>query len=578
MSELPKGWITLSTGDLGTWRGGGTPPKANTAFWTDGTIPWVSPKDMKRPYIAEAVDNITDAALAGSSTQLIPKQSILVVTRSGILQHSLPVAANTAPVAINQDLKALTPYEGIETDYVMRQLQADAQIILRSCSKSGTTVDSLDFDRFKQHEFRLAPLPEQQRIVGKVDGLTARTARARKELGRIPTLIARYKERLLALAFSGELTKEWRKKYVVQIDLDKLVFEERKAERERNKINGKGRNRSIPETGFVIPIVPEGWDWYTFDDCAWDLTVGHVGPMKERYVEGGIPFLRSMNVRANRIDLQNVMFIDNRFHEELKKSILKPGDLVVVRTGAPGTAAVVPDNLYEANCSDLVIARLIPSLNPHYAAFYLNSEFARVRVRSMQVGVAQQHFNVGAMSQMPIPFAPPTEQGEIVRRIESAFGWLDRMAADHAAAAKLLPKLDAAILAKAFRGELVPQDPNDEPASVLLDRIRQEQADAPPKGSRRSRGVVLSSTARLRDEVIQPRRTSKGVQMTKSRNDPDVQGQPYLTNILKSMDGTARAETLYARADLALVDFYKQLSDEHDRGWLVDDNHWVKAA
>ena len=139
MSELPKGWVTLSTGDAGVWRGGGTPSKANSEFWTSGTIPWVSPKDMKRSYIAEAIDNITESAIENSATQLIPEGSVLVVTRSGILRHSFPVAANTAPVAINQDLKALTPFDGIEPEYVMLQLQADASEILRECTKSGTT-------------------------------------------------------------------------------------------------------------------------------------------------------------------------------------------------------------------------------------------------------------------------------------------------------------------------------------------------------------------------------------------------------------------------------------------------------
>ena len=130
-----------------------------------------------------------------------------------------------------------------------------------------------------------------------------------------------------------------------------------------------------------------------FEECAWDLTVGHVGPMKDRYVLEGIPFLRSLNVRPNRVDLKNIVFIDERFNNELTKSRLQPGDLVVVRTGDPGVAAVVPQALKVANCSDLVIGRLVQSLNPHYAAFFMNSEFARQVVRSVQVGVAQQHFN-----------------------------------------------------------------------------------------------------------------------------------------------------------------------------------------
>jgi type I restriction enzyme S subunit len=111
VSELPKGWTKTTLGEVGHWRGGGTPNKSTTRFWINGTIPWVSPKDMKRPIIDDAEDYITPEAVENSSTQLVPPGSILIVTRSGILKHSLPVAITTRAVAINQDIKAITPLE-----------------------------------------------------------------------------------------------------------------------------------------------------------------------------------------------------------------------------------------------------------------------------------------------------------------------------------------------------------------------------------------------------------------------------------------------------------------------------------
>jgi type I restriction enzyme, S subunit len=210
VTALPRGWAEAAVEELGEWRGGGTPSKARDTFWRNGTIPWVSPKDMKRNFIDDTEDHITEHAVRGSATNLIPAQSVLLVTRSGILQHSLPIAINTREVAINQDLKALTPHNGIDAEFVAGQFRADAQAILADCAKAGTTVDSVDFTRLKNRGFRLAPLDEQRRIVAKLNRLLARTSSARADLERIPILIAKYKEVLLAAAFSGELTREWR--------------------------------------------------------------------------------------------------------------------------------------------------------------------------------------------------------------------------------------------------------------------------------------------------------------------------------------------------------------------------------
>jgi type I restriction enzyme S subunit len=123
MIDLPSGWTEMHLGQIGRWCGGGTPSKTNRSFWEEGVIPWVSPKDMKRFLINSAEDHITAAAVAESATQLIPKGSVLLVTRSGILRHSLPVAVNTCDVAINQDLKALTPNSGVDPIFIGFQVR-----------------------------------------------------------------------------------------------------------------------------------------------------------------------------------------------------------------------------------------------------------------------------------------------------------------------------------------------------------------------------------------------------------------------------------------------------------------------
>jgi type I restriction enzyme, S subunit len=151
-----------------------------------------------------------------------------------------------------------------------------------------------------------------------------------------------------------------------------------------------------------------------------ELTVGHVGPMAAEYVEQGVPFLRSLNIRPFRIDMTDSKFISRTFHERLKKSALRPGDVVVVRTGEPGTAAVVPDWLPEANCSDLIIVRPRPGLDSRYLSYFINGA-SRGFVSSRLVGAVQQHFNVGAARELPVPDLPIEEQ----RRIVGVLGKLD---------------------------------------------------------------------------------------------------------------------------------------------------------
>ena len=151
-----------------------------------------------------------------------------------------------------------------------------------------------------------------------------------------------------------------------------------------------------------------------------DLTVGHVGPMVSEYVESGVPFLRSLNIRPFRIDASDIKFISREFHERLKKSALRPGDVVVVRTGEPGTAALIPESLPEANCSDVVIVRPCPGLDPRYLAYLINGA-SRGFVNSRTVGAVQQHFNVGAARELPVPDLPLEEQ----RRIAGSLGALD---------------------------------------------------------------------------------------------------------------------------------------------------------
>lgn len=157
--------------------------------------------------------------------------------------------------------------------------------------------------------------------------------------------------------------------------------------------------------------MPE-WRSARLGDVAAAVTVGFVGSMAAEYRDSGIPFLRSLNVRPHRIEMTAVKYIDPAFHCRLKKSALRPGDVVTVRTGKPGQTAVVPDWLTDANCSDLVITRPGPELNGKWLSYYLNW-ITDSQVAERLVGAVQQHFNARAAASLVLALPPATEQAAI---------------------------------------------------------------------------------------------------------------------------------------------------------------------
>ena len=150
------------------------------------------------------------------------------------------------------------------------------------------------------------------------------------------------------------------------------------------------------------------------------ITVGHVGPMADKYIGEGVPFLRSQNIAPYKLEMDDVKFVSRSFHEKLKKSALKPGDIAIVRTGYPGTACVIPESLSESNCADLVVVTPSKELNPFYLAAIFNSEWGKAKVAGNLVGVAQQHFNITVARELEI-FLPSRPMQDRIAEIFLAY-------------------------------------------------------------------------------------------------------------------------------------------------------------
>lgn len=141
--------------------GGGTPSKSHPEYFT-GSIPWVSPKDMKFSVISDSIDHITEEAIAHSTTNLVPANSVLMVIRSGILKHTLPVAINSVPVTINQDIKAFVPNEAVKAEFLMHYFKAIENDVLSGVR--GVTADNIDFKAFQKRTVIVPPIALQEQF------------------------------------------------------------------------------------------------------------------------------------------------------------------------------------------------------------------------------------------------------------------------------------------------------------------------------------------------------------------------------------------------------------------------------
>ena len=150
--------------NCGKWFSGGTPDKRNNDYWDHGTIKWVSSQEVKETHIQDTTYKITHKAIAESTTAIAPAYSLLLVTRSGILKHSIPVAYISEDMAINQDIKALIPKEGIDYYYLLSYLKYKEKELVSAYVKTGTTVESIIMNLFLKLEVPFPSYEEQIRI------------------------------------------------------------------------------------------------------------------------------------------------------------------------------------------------------------------------------------------------------------------------------------------------------------------------------------------------------------------------------------------------------------------------------
>lgn len=193
-----------------------------------------------------------------------------------------------------------------------------------------------------------------------------------------------------------------------------------------------------------------GWPVERLEKLCERITVGYVGPMATEYCKTGIPFLRGQNIKRGFIDLSNILFVSEDFHRRLAKSAITPGDVVSVRTGKPGTTAVVPSLLKVANCADLIVMTCGPRLNPEFLCELLNQRLGDKDKIAGATGIAQQHFNIGEARRLEIVVPSLTLQNVFAARVAE----IRAMEVQQSLGSQRLDGLFQSLLHRAFRGEL----------------------------------------------------------------------------------------------------------------------------
>lgn len=370
--------------------------------------------------------------------QLLRKNDVVIVSSTGstkIIGKAGIVDKDYFDVSFGAFLTLLRPIDDINKTFVDFYFQSELYRARVRLLANGVNINNIRNEHLSGASFPLPPLAEQQRIVERIESLFAKLDEAKENLQNVLDGFETRKAAILHKAFTGELTANWRKQHGVSMD---------------------------------------SWEETFIKNVCLDIKVGIVIKPSQYYVdkENGIAAFRSANVREFRIDNIDWVYLSPKGYNENKRSIVHTGDVLIVRSGNPGTACVVTEEFDGYNAIDILIA--VPNkdkLNSYFLCAYTNSPVVKQMVENNKRGMALSHFNVSGYSKLPIFVPTLSEQTEIVRIID------DLLAKEQQAkelAENALAKIDLikkAILARAFRGELGTNNPADEPAIELLKRV-----------------------------------------------------------------------------------------------------------
>jgi len=472
MSELPFGWISIPLDAVSNLIRGVTYKKDESADHPEeGYLPVLRANNIQNgklqfdDLVFVLEQNIKDI-------QKIRKGDIVVAMSSG--SKRLVGKCGIAKTDFNGGFGAfcgvLRPSQYINSKYVGLYTQTKEYSDLISSLSKGVNINNLKPDHFSEIKIPLAPLNEQIRIADKLDSVLAKVDAAQARLEKIPTLLKRFRQSVLAAATSGELTREWRERNV-------------EARSHHDSYDGQFQ---LSEETLTKYDVPDSWQWVALGNYAkCNRGKFSIRPRNDpSCFEGEYPFIQIGDLPKDG----GFVSTHNQTLNEKGLSVSKmfeAGTVVIAIVGA--TIANTGILKYPMCFPDSLVGIKSPSETGNiYVDYYLRANKENIRQVSY-AGGGQPNIKLTVLNPLPLPLPPAEEQKEIVRRVESLFAQADAVEKQYLAAKQRLDRLSQALLAKAFRGELVPQDPNDEPAAELLKRIQAERLAQQPIKLKRSK-------------------------------------------------------------------------------------------
>lgn len=479
--DLPAGWAWTTLGEVSTF---GPKPEGDKLS-PDTQVSFVPMRNV------EPLSGCINLAETRSASEVM--RGYTYFEDGDVLSAKVTPCMENGKVAISRGLKngigfgstefyVTRPGPGLAPQYVFFYL---IQQTVRSDAKRsmGGAVGLLRVPAsfLAELELPLPPSTEQRRIVAKIEELFSQLDAGVEELKKAKAQLKRYRQSVLKAAFEGKLTEDWRKAHKGKVESAAVLLERIKAER-KEALGSKYKDPPPLDTS-ELPELPTGWTWTTAEQLCAFITKGTT-PRADKLTSGSgeVPFLKVYNLTFDgSLDFSvKPTFVTWKTHEgELARSKVYPGDVLLNIVGPPlGKVSIVTRRHPEWNVNQAIaIFRPLPGYSLRLLSYCLQTGEVLQRARKKAKTTAgQSNLTLEICRELPFPIPPEAEQGEIVAEVERRLSVADAEEKAIKAALKQAARLRQSILKRAFEGRLVPQDPTDEPADRLLERIRAEKA------------------------------------------------------------------------------------------------------